>query len=518
MSTKTKTQFLLENVRLAGVEVQPTGQLPDEKNGQSILFTELEQDIRTLRASEVRYRRLFETAKDGILILDADTGRITDVNPYLEEMLGYSHAELIGRALWEIGPVKDITASRDALQHLQDKEYIRYDNLPLETKWQQRVQVEFVSNVYLVDGIRVIQCNIRDITARRDAENDALTTHVELLALLAELQKRDRQMKQLIHMDDLLQSCTSVGEAYQVIAYMAQDLFDGRSGCLAILHAQSQNLESVARWGTDDIIESSFLVKDCWAMRRGQPHEVVDPARDLLCRHFVQTPETGTMCLPLMVQGETFGLLSLVGDSGSEHADSQRQLAVTVGEAIKLSLSNIRLREELREQAIRDPLTGLYNRRYLEESLSRELFRSQRQKTQLCVAMIDLDDFKQVNDSFGHGAGDLVLREVGWILRENLRNSDISCRYGGDEFLLVLPDSSLEDTHQRLDQIRLLIKEQAIRYGEKLLAPVTISIGIAAAKENGFVTRELIGACDEALLAAKQAGNDQIIVHSKIRG
>jgi diguanylate cyclase (GGDEF)-like protein len=219
------------------------------------------------------------------------------------------------------------------------------------------------------------------------------------------------------------------------------------------------------------------------------------------------------LCLPLMVQGEILGLLALVGDQDGEHLTGQQQFFVTVSEAIKLSLSNIKLREELREQAIRDPLTGLYNRRYLEESLAHELYRSQRQKVQLCVAMIDLDEFKQVNDSFGHGAGDFVLRHIGRILRENLRNTDILSRYGGDEFLLVLPDSSLDDTRQRLDQIRILIKEQAIRYGEKLIGPMTVSTGIAEAKEHSFVAREIIRAADEALYTAKQAGNDQIFIY-----
>jgi diguanylate cyclase (GGDEF)-like protein len=296
---------------------------------------------------------------------------------------------------------------------------------------------------------------------------------------------------------------------------MAKDLFQGQNGALAILQTQNQQLETVARWGKDAIIESTFLSKDCWAMRRGQLHEVIDPKNDLLCQHFVHAPETGTLCLPLMVQGETLGLLSLVGNLGGEHSISQRQLIVTVAEAIKLSLSNIKLRVELREQAICDPLTGLYNRRYMEESLSRELFRSQRQKTELCIAIIDIDHFKQVNDSFGHGAGDLVLREVGRILEEHLRNTDITCRYGGDEFLLVLPDSSSDDTYQRLEQIRLLIKEQAIRYGEKLLNPITVSIGIAAAAEHSFIARELIRAADEALYTAKQIGNDQVFIHTK---
>ncbi len=130
-------------------------------------------DHDALRASELRYRRLFETAQDGIFILDAENGRITDVNPFMEAMIGYSHDELIGRALWEIGPVKDILASQEAMRHLQDKEYIRYDDLPLETKSRKRVQVEFVSNVYLVEGARVIQCNVRDITERKHAEAEA---------------------------------------------------------------------------------------------------------------------------------------------------------------------------------------------------------------------------------------------------------------------------------------------------------------------------------------------------------
>src|SRR5437762_2483763 len=107
---------------------------------QRDLLAENEVEQEKLHTSEVRYRRLFETAKDGILLLDADTGRITDVNPFLEDMLGYSHTELIGKALWEIGPVKDITASQDAMHRLQNKEYIRYENLPLETKAGQHIQ------------------------------------------------------------------------------------------------------------------------------------------------------------------------------------------------------------------------------------------------------------------------------------------------------------------------------------------------------------------------------------------
>src|SRR3990172_5704864 len=266
-----------------------------------------------LQASEVRYRRLFESAKDGILLLDEDTGRITDANPFLMGLLGYSHAELLGKNLWEIGPFRDITASQDAFRELQTKEYIRYDNLPLETKRQEHIQVEFVSNVYLVNGTRVIQCNIRDITDRQQAEKDFRKTHEELLALVTQLKKVDSEMRLLNRMNDLLQTCTTQEEAYQVVGMMMSELFAGQNGFLAIFHASDQNLQKVARWGDEALVEAIFSLEDCWALRRGQPHNIIDPQAGLLCRHFVHPPGTGYMCVPLTVQGETLGLLCLMG-------------------------------------------------------------------------------------------------------------------------------------------------------------------------------------------------------------
>ena len=546
MPYKTKSQLIGENAtlraRLAKLEGRLTNQPSNgrallesgtiehniqgwaqlDTNGRPVSIAGTAQDLPArkqiedaLKASEVRYRRLFETAKDGILILDADTGQLIDVNPFLEEMLGYSHEELLGKTLWEIGSFRDIAASQAAFRQLQRQEYIRYESLPLETKGQQRRQVEFVSNLYLVDGRRVIQCNVRDITARKHAEESLRKANDDLLASVTELQRRDSEMKLLNRMNDLLQTCTTQEEAYQVIALMASDLFAGQSGCLAILDACDQYLETVARWGDAVPVESIFSLEDCWAMRRGQPHEVVDPGAGLLCRHFVHQPETGYFCVPLTVQGETLGLLCLIGAATrkGEHQVSHQQLAVTVGEAVKLSLSNLRLREKLREQATHDPLTGLFNRRYLDESLSRELHQARRRNSPLCVAMLDLDHFKRFNDSFGHEAGDSLLRALGQVLREKLRKSDILCRYGGEEFVLVLPDSSLANAWKRVEQIRVLVRELQIRHGEQLVGMMTVSAGIAGAYEHGFTAEELLRAADEALYAAKQAGRDRVVVY-----
>jgi diguanylate cyclase (GGDEF)-like protein len=192
---------------------------------------------------------------------------------------------------------------------------------------------------------------------------------------------------------------------------------------------------------------------------------------------------------------------------------TRQQLAVAVGETIKLSLYNLKLREELSEQATYDPLTGLFNRRFLEEHLARELHRARRGKSPLCVVMLDLDQFKHLNDTIGHDAGDSLLRQLGQMLRDKLRKSDLAYRYGGDEFVLVLPDSSLADTQRRVEQIRVLIKETHIRHGCSVPDTLTISAGVAEAPEHGTTAPELLHAADNALYAAKQAGRDRVVAY-----
>jgi PAS domain S-box-containing protein len=207
MPSKTKSHLMAENATLRARLAELEGKLaarPSGKGGElpESDITERKRIEDALKASELRYRRLFEAAKDGILILDGDTGRITDANPFLQDLLGYSRAELLGKRLWEIGPFRDIAASRGAFRKLQRKEYIRYDNLPLETKGRRHKHVEFISNVYLENGTRVIQCNIRDITARHQAEEALAKASMELEKRVdertAELLTANKLMKKML--------------------------------------------------------------------------------------------------------------------------------------------------------------------------------------------------------------------------------------------------------------------------------------------------------------------------------
>jgi diguanylate cyclase (GGDEF)-like protein/PAS domain S-box-containing protein len=472
----------------------------------------------SLKESEIRYRRLFESAKDGILILNANTGQITDVNPFLTDLLGYSHDELLGKKLWELGLFKDEEANRAAFKELQEKKYIRYEELPLEIKQGGHVEVEFVSNVYQANGSKVIQCNIRDISGRKQAKLHLEKINEELSVLVETLQTRDREMKMIHQMNDLLQACKTLEEAFKVIGMACKDLFSGFSGGMAVLHDSGQFLETLTSWGPKPLLEDVFSLEDCWAMRRGQEHEVTDPKVNMLCDHFTSPPKSGYLCLPMVVQAEMLGLFHLETPEGmsDDQAVNWKQKALTVSEGVKISLSNLKLRELMHRQANHDALTGLFNRRYLEDTLPRELNQARRKNDPVSIAMLDIDHFKKFNDTYGHEAGDLILREMGHLFKESLRKSDIACRYGGEEFVIVLFDSTQKESLKRFETIRERINSLQLRYRDQLLGRMTVSIGIAEAIDNNMTSEELVAAADKALYTAKRAGRDCIIVFSEL--
>jgi diguanylate cyclase (GGDEF)-like protein len=223
----------------------------------------------------------------------------------------------------------------------------------------------------------------------------------------------------------------------------------------------------------------------------------------------------------MMAHGETLGILHLQSakpgpnqttDEQAAILASQQQLAVTLAEHIALALANLKLREALHSQAIRDPLTGLFNRRYMEETLERELRRAERRRAPLGIILFDLDHFKKFNDTFGHAAGDVVLREIGAFLQTRVRAEDIACRYGGEEFLIILPEAALEDTLKRAEQLRVGIKGLNVRYHDRALGAVAVSLGVAILSEHGSTAEAILKAADAALYRAKREGRDRVVV------
>lgn len=342
-------------------------------------------------------------------------------------------------------------------------------------------------------------------------------TTATLLRRIEELEQRTLEIDLLNEMGDFLQSCSKAEEAHAVITEMGGRLFPDDSGALFVLNESKNLVERVAFWG-DTPTEDVFSPESCWALRRGKTHTMVDRSSVLLCAHIGELVGE-CICIPLIAHGDKLGIMQLrtadsraTGKIGVQSTlQHGRELASSFAERIAIALSNLQLRESLQATSIRDPLTGLYNRRYLEETLERELHRAARSGGSVGVIMCDVDGFKELNDAYGHPAGDEVLRDLGRFLQTNIRDEDLACRYGGDEFALILPDASFTITLERSQRLCEAVKEMDLSGGGRELGPISLSFGTAAFPRDGLASAKLIGAADSALYRAKSLGKDQVV-------
>jgi diguanylate cyclase (GGDEF)-like protein len=316
-------------------------------------------------------------------------------------------------------------------------------------------------------------------------------------------------MKQLSELGELLQTCRTLDEACRVIERLVSRLFSTASGAVYLLRSSQNLLEAAATWG-QPASESFFAPDDCWALRRGRIYRLTDSADGPPCGHAPALASKGSLCVPLMARSEALGLLYLSFPEPTSAADPIEQLATMVAESIALAVANLRLHESLQHQSIRDPLTGLFNRRYMEESFEREIRRATRAQQPVTVLMLDLDQFKLFNDTYGHGAGDRLLQEVGHVLQTSSRGEDIACRYGGEEFTLILPGLSLSQAKAYANVVRERISHVRVEYRRERLAPVTVSVGIAVFPAHGHTADAVLAAADTALYRSKHAGRNRV--------
>ncbi len=350
-----------------------------------------------------------------------------------------------------------------------------------------------------------------EVAAHRKTETDLRDGHAKLEALVRQLESFQRDDQALVNMAELLQSCTQRDEAYAVVREVAGQLFPGVVGTLHIHRESRDTLEHVATWGREQTPESGFAPDECWALRLGRPH-IVNNKGAIRCRH-VLGGTASYVCMPVQGEGQVLGLLHLALDINEDHTQraegTERRLRALV-DRIGPSLANLKLRDSLRVLALHDPLTGLYNRRYLDDALKREVHRVKRSNKPLSLIMIDIDHFKRFNDTFGHDAGDFVLSAVAKIITKNVRPTDIACRYGGEELAVLLPEANLECALGRAELLRIAFREASLKHRDQVLPAPTASFGVSEYPAHGENIEDFIKAADRALYQAKQAGRDQV--------
>ena len=338
-------------------------------------------------------------------------------------------------------------------------------------------------------------------------------------ARAAELSELNTGLLQLSELSNLLLSSDTSSEAYIVLGRAARAMYGRQLSGAVYLYGASRNVvEMVTSWGEVSVAKS-FPPADCWALRRGRAHHMSVSGTEIACRHTSSGEPSSAMCVPLLAQGEALGVLHLVGPpelGDRSFTPLAQRLAVAAAEACALALASIRLREKLADQSLRDSLTGLYNRRYAEETLDREIARAKREDSALSVVMIDLDHFKNFNDEFGHDAGDAALREAATLFAESLRTSDVVSRVGGEEFLLLLPGAGSEDALRKVDKMRDRLKSLEVFHRGHRLPVLTFSAGAASFPADGKAADVLLRAADKALYEAKHAGRDRSVLAAAV--
>ncbi len=476
----------------------------------------------SLKESERFWKTLLEAVGVGLMVIDKVNGRITEVNPQALAMLGYSREEIIGqnRQRFFICPLKQESPSgvTRGRENRSEGKLVKADGTLIPI-WKTAAPID-------IGEMRYILVSFVDLTDQRQAEKALTQANKDLQVAIAEVGQTNKEISLMGKMVELLQICQTPEEAFPIIGQYAQELFPGISGALYLLNESNNLLTSVSQWGQALAGEQFFNPTDCWALRQGRPYlygtasmAAINPR----CHHLDANVKGSHLCIPLTAQGDSMGLLYLEKLStreGSAEAGktqigitkSTLKLARTLAEHISLSLSNLKLRESLRHQAFRDALTGLFNRRYLQETLDREIHRAQRQETTLGVVMLDVDHFKIFNDTYGHEAGDRLLSNLGRYLKIAIRTEDIACRYGGEEFTLILPDVSPEVLLARAEAIREGAKDLEVLYQGKLLGGVTISLGLSYFPQHGADGETLLQAADAALYQAKRNGRNRVVM------
>ncbi|MGF1539244.1 MAG: diguanylate cyclase [Pleurocapsa sp.] len=454
-----------------------------------------------------------------IYIYDLQANQYIYANRYISEILGYSPQEIIDLksqmldALLDSSDIEIVKNHYQNCLNLKEDEYleIQYRIQDKQGKWHWLHSKDTVFEKDDCGQPTQVLGITYDVTESKEAQLKTEELNKRLAREVKALEIRNQKRIKLAEMNSFLQACLSLKEAKNALPDLLQPLFPNTDGAVYLLNNSKDILEAIATWGTITS-DDHFLPQECWALRRSSPHKGDPTAPRIYCSHIhLEKNLTPTICLPMMAQGETMGLLYLHLNNSLCVSETFQELGETVAQNIAMAFASLRLQETLRYQSLRDPLTGLFNRRFLEESLAREIDRAKRKKQFIGIIMIDIDHFKRFNDTYGHEAGDLVLQTVGNYLKKQIRQYDVACRYGGEELVIIMPDAALENVILRAEEIRKGVRELHLEHDGKKLDRITISVGVSCFPDDGIEVQSLIRTADKALYAAKTQGRDRVL-------
>ena len=516
---------------------QLSGQLSESESGQRGFLVTSEQrflarfyqaetatndtlsDLKSLvsdnPAQQERVTEIADLAKDRFRQLaDVINSHLRDGPEAAKAVMMQSNGRILREKLFTlIGALDNVEAK------LLEGRTTSYRNGYLQT---QATLVAFVALTLILIG-SVYLLMRRDIR-RRAATADKQTAYVSALdQSLKTIEQERNEIGNVNDVSNFLQSCNSVDEVRALAGPFLQALFPGRSGTLSMFAASRNQLVRLVAWG-DDQATGAFSPDDCWSLRRGDSHHCDGHGMVPQCAHLADDAAPGSsLCLPLVAHGETLGLLTirerLLSPEDNAYATevnesmtkgSNRRIGELVVRQLGLTLANLRLRETLNEQSIRDPLTGAFNRRYMDIIANKEMGQALRFKRPFAIVMLDIDHFKRFNDLHGHSAGDVALVGLCDFLQKNIREGDWMFRLGGEEFVLLLREMDQDEAEAKARELCNGVANLTLQNGKETLPRLTVSMGLAMFPTHGNGLDVLMERADKALYASKQTGRNRL--------
>ncbi|MBN3923009.1 diguanylate cyclase [Nostoc sp. NMS4] len=365
---------------------------------------------------------------------------------------------------------------------------------------------DYATGAHRIGGISI------DVTESIEAQRSLTDLNRQLEEKTLKLEAKKRELIYLSDMAYMLYSCESEDQVYQVIAFTCSKLFPNMTGCICIIANSKNYVQINSIWGDEKTSKEIFSQSECWALGRGKANLLSPRHSGLMCSHLIQ-PVSGThLCLPLFGQGEIVGILHI--HALEEISQEDQQITEIIARTLGFGLNNLSIKQRLTHENLRDRMTQLFNRSYMETVTDQRLAEAERLVQSLGIVFFDIDDFKSYNLRYGHLTANIVLMEVAKLLLNSIRSFDIPCRWGGDEFVIVMPNIALSTLLERVEQLRDALSQMELKDGDQILESITASFGIAIS-EPGIKLHDLLNQANQAMLEAKQTGKNQVVLHRR---
>ncbi|MEH2333657.1 diguanylate cyclase domain-containing protein [Nostoc sp.] len=470
-----------------------------------------QEDIRSLQRSQ-QIQRLFLDQGPFAAYIKDEQSRVLYYNQEIQSRFSVDPQEWLGKTDSEYLPDPEegrrvMENDQVVLKTLRPLKLIEEIKIPGNDQPCYWLSFKFPFSDYLTGACRIGGISI-DITESIEAQRSLTDLNRQLEEKTLELEAKKRELIYLSDMADMLYSCEFEDEVYQVVALTCSKLFPNMSGCINIIANSKNYVQINSTWGSQRSSKEVFLLSDCWALRRGKLNLFSPCNAGLMCSHLIPPVSGAHLCVPLFGQGEVIGILHI--NALEEISREEQQITEIIARTLGIALNNLSIKQRLTYDSLRDGMTQLFNQSYMQNITEQRLAEAERSGQPLSVIFLDIDNFKSYNSHYGHMTANIVLQELAKLLLKSISSFDIACRWGGEEFVIVMPNMMLETLRKRVEQLRVDVEQMQLKDGDQILKSITASFGIAVS-EPGITVKDFLNRANQAMLEAKRTGKNRIM-------